>query len=101
MFGTKRRLGALQAQVAELQADIKALWSALGNTQSALGDVQKAVDQLDVVELERMRGSVLNALRAYRRVVTAQDHAGPTNGEGKVSQHPLEPIVPPGPRRNY
>lgn len=36
----------------------------------------------DPIELERMRGSVLNALRALRRTQTAQD-ARTGNGEGK------------------
>ncbi len=52
MWLSRRRFSALEAQVAALQ---------------------QALGELDVVELERMRGSVLNALRALNRTRQAQD----------------------------
>lgn len=64
MFDTRRRLSALEAQVHDLD-----------------GVVRDQLKQLDVVELERMRSSVLNALRALRRTQEA-DETRKANGEG-------------------
>jgi hypothetical protein len=61
VFGIFKRLRALEAQVQELETAI------------------------DLPELERMRGSVLNALRALRRSQTAQDEREAT---GKGSNGP-------------
>jgi hypothetical protein len=61
VFGIFRRLRRLEAQVAELQRDT------------------------DPAELLRLRGSVLNALRALRRSQTAQDEREAT---GKGSNGP-------------
>lgn len=61
VFGIFRRLRALEAQVHELEGDV------------------------DPAELLRLRGSVLNALRALRRSQTAQDER---EGNGKGSSGP-------------
>ncbi len=71
MFGTKRRLRALEAQVSALQSALK---------------------DLDVVELERMRGSVLNALRALNRSRQAQDERTAA-AEGSTKGDDLDRIL--------
>jgi hypothetical protein len=57
MFGTSRRLSALEARVSKLE------------------------QETEPGELERLRGSVLNALRALRRTQTAQE-AREAKGQG-------------------
>ena len=98
VFGYGRRLSEAEARI----YDLRELWGALDKRVSQLTARLEHIEELvDLPELERMRASVLNALRSYRRSLTSQETSGPTNGGGKASQHPLEPIVPPGPRRNY
>jgi len=67
MFDTKRRLGALEARMTELALETERKLSQLGQ-------------QVDLPELERMRASVLNALRALRRSQEAAE-ARAANGD--------------------
>ena len=71
MFGTGRRLSAVEAQLRELKAEV----------HQQLAELRQLVD---APELERMRGSVLNALRALRRSQSAQDERdnGKAHGPG-------------------
>jgi hypothetical protein len=69
MFDTKRRLSAIEADIRGLKAE----------TERQLAELRQLVD---APELERMRGSVLNALRALRRSQSAQDERDHGNGQG-------------------
>jgi hypothetical protein len=69
MFDTGRRLSALEAQFRELKAEVDR-------------ELDKLAQLVDAPELERMRGSVLNALRALRRAQSAQDERANGNGQG-------------------
>jgi hypothetical protein len=91
MFGIGRRLSELEARIQDLRDLVGALDKRLAHAE----------ELIDLPELERMRASVLNALRSYRRSLTSQDAPGPTNGGRPDSHRQLEPITPPGPRRNY
>ena len=91
MFGSGRRLSDAEARIRDLRDLVGAL-------EKRLAHIEELVD---LPELERMRASVLNALRSYRRSLTAQDAPGPTNGKGAMVQDQAPPIPPPGPRRNY
>lgn len=58
------------------------IFGRLGRLEAQVAALQKELAALDVVEMERMRGSVLNALRALRRTQQAQEeretnHKGP------------------------
>jgi len=71
MFDTGRRLRALEARVTQLELD----------TERKLDKLAQLVDS---PELERMRGSVLNALRALRRSQSAEEaRAGNGQSPGK------------------